>query len=264
MSGEPFTLLDMVVRNKAGVAARISDLIASRGLSIANITTPGIITSDIKEGRLFILVEKCDEACGSSLEESLKKELGDIVLSVKHLSALNAYVFPKSRVLMLADMRAHIFTHGLLREGFREMYKQLASTPGLEAHFHSLLRSFGRGIGRHLYERWNVRIEDVGGFEEYVERGLRFFEAIYSALGLGVVKASIENYVNYLIEIIDNWECLALSEAGLAVNPQVTLGIIEGYFNSMLGRRVAVSTTRTGKAPGETSVFTVESLGSLA
>jgi len=40
-------LLDLIVRNGKGVVARIMDVIFSEGLSVANITTPSIVTSDM-------------------------------------------------------------------------------------------------------------------------------------------------------------------------------------------------------------------------
>ncbi|MEM4028143.1 MAG: hypothetical protein QXU51_07040 [Desulfurococcus sp.] len=261
---KPFTLLDLVVRNGKGVVARISELILSRGYSIANITTPGIVTRGMDKGRLFILVEDCDEACGRELAEALTRDLGDIVLSAEYISAFNTYIFPRNIELYFIDARAHVFTHGLLREGFREMYKYLSSTPGLESHVQSALRNMGKGIGRHLFERWNMRIEDAGGFEEYVKQGLRFFETIYNAMGLASrVKAYTEDYINYVIEVIDNWECPALSEASLSAGPQITLGIIEGYLGRMLGKRVVAAEEKHARSPGEVCVYTAKSLESF-
>ncbi|ADV64597.1 hypothetical protein Desmu_0278 [Desulfurococcus mucosus DSM 2162] len=258
-----FTLLDLIVRNGKGVVARISELILSRGLSIANITTPGLVTRDMDKGRLLILVEDCDDACGSSLAEALRKELRDIVLSVDHYTAFNSYVFLRNTILYFAHERAYVFTQGALKEGVREMYRQLSANPGLESQVHNVLRSLGKGIGVHLYVEWNGRVEDAGGFEKYVEQGLRFLEAVYSALGLGVVKASTSDYVNYRVEITDNWECSALREAGIQAPSSVTLGIIEGYLGKMLGRRVAASEEKHAGAPGEACVFTATALESL-
>ncbi|AFL66638.1 hypothetical protein [Desulfurococcus amylolyticus] len=261
---KPFALFDLVVRNGKGVVARVSELILSRGYSIANITTPGIVTSGMNKGRLFILVEDCDETCGRELAEALRRDLKDIVLSVEYISAFNSYVFPRNMVLYFIDARANVFTHGLLREGFREMYTYLSSTPGLESHVQSALRNMGKGIGRHLFKRWNMRIEDAGGFEEYVKQGLRFFEAIYNAMGLASrVRAYTEDYINYVIEVVDNWECSALSEAGLTTMPQITLGIIEGYLGGLLGKRVVATEEKHIRGPGESCVYTAKSLESL-
>ncbi|WP_232216766.1 hypothetical protein [Desulfurococcus amylolyticus] len=260
---KPFTLLDLVVRNGKGVVARISELILSRGYSIANITTPGIVTSDMDKARLFILVEDCDEACGRELAEALRRDLKDIISSVEYLSAFNIYIFPRNIVLYFIDAKAHVFTHGSLREGFREMYMYLSSTPGLESHIQNALRNMGKGIGRHLFKRWNMRIEDVGGFEEYVKQGLRFFEAIYNAMGLASrVRAYTEDYINYVIEVVDNWECSALSEASLSAMPQITLGIIEGYLGGLLGKRVVATEEKHARSPGESCVYTAKSLES--
>jgi len=85
------------------------------------------------------------------------------------------------------------------------------------------LRNLGRGLGRHLYPRWNRRLEDAGGFEEYVEQGLRFLETIYNAMGLGRLKTSMEDYVNYIVEIDDNWECVIMLEANLSKKPSITI-----------------------------------------
>jgi len=54
------------------------------------------------------------------------------------------------------------------------MYKYISTMPGLGEGLIGSLRNPGRGVGRHLFQRWNRRLEDVGGFEEYVEQGLRF------------------------------------------------------------------------------------------
>jgi len=98
---KPYTLLDLVVRNGKGIVARIMDVILSEGLSVANITTPGIVTSDMDRGRLFILVEDCDEACGKRLVDKLTSNLSDIILNAEHLSTFNSYIFPKQHRALL-------------------------------------------------------------------------------------------------------------------------------------------------------------------
>jgi len=253
-----YTLLDLVVRNGKGVVARIMDVILSEDLSVANITTPGIVTSDMDRGRLFILVEDCDEACGKRLVDKLTSNLSDIILSAEHLSTFNSYIFPSNIELYFTDARALVFTTGLLREGFREMYRYVSTMPGLEEGFNNSLRNLGRGVGRHLFQRWNRRLEDAGGFEEYVEQGLRFFEAIYNAMGLGRPRASTEDYINYRVEINDNWECVILLEANLSKEPSITIGILEGYLSEMLGKRVVAKEEKHARSKGEACIFTAK------
>jgi len=255
---KPYTLLDLVVRNGKGVIAGIIDVVLSEGLSVANITTPSIVTSDTDRGRLFILIEDCDEACGKRLVDKLTSNLSDIILSAEHLSIFNSYIFPSNIELYFTDARAHVFTTGLLREGFREMYRYISTTPGLEEGLNNSLRNLGKGLGRHLFQRWNRRLEDIGGFEEYVEQGLRFLEAIYSAMGLGRPRASTEDYINYRVEINDNWECVILLEANLSKEPSITIGILEGYLSEMLSKRVVVKEEKHARSREEACVFTAK------
>jgi len=230
----------------------------SEGLNIANITTPNIVTSNTERGRLFILVEDCDEACGKRLVDKLTSNLSDIILSAEYLSTFNSYIFPSNIELYFTDTRALVFTTGLLREGFREMYRYISTMPGLEEGLIGSLRNLGRGVGRHLFQRWNRRLEDAGGFEEYVEQGLRFFEAIYNAMGLGRPRISMEDYVNYRVEIDGNWECVIMLEANLGREPSITIGILEGYLSEMLGKRVVVKEEKHARSREEACVFTAK------
>jgi len=190
--------------------------------------------------------------------DKLTSSLSDIILSAEHLSTFNSYIFPSNIELYFTDARALVFTTGLLREGFREMYGYVSTMPGLEEGVNNSLRNLGRGVGRHLFQRWSRRLEDIGGFEEYVEQGLRFFEAIYNAMGLGRLRASTEDYVNYRIEINDNWECIILLEANLSKEPSITIGILEGYLGEMLGKRVVAKEEKHARSRGEACVFTAK------
>ncbi|WP_440059726.1 V4R domain-containing protein [Thermogladius sp. 4427co] len=231
--GKYYTALLLELVNKPGVASRVLNEIAGRGLNIVKVTTPYTVHGD--RGHLLILVEDCDEACASRLKNDLGR-MKDIVLNIESTSGMDIFLFPQIGDLYLVGEKTLVISSGMLGEAVSELRKGLNPAEARIA-----LRLLGRGAGRYVYRRFASLITLPPDPEQALKLQLEFLKDIARALGIGVLSYELKG-LEARIYIEGNTECESAKSFGI-IGPagDYTSGFLEGYLEGVFGRRAVVS-----------------------
>ncbi len=255
------TVLVVKAVNKPGVLERITDVIAARNINIVKVDTPEVLEGE--EAFLTFLLD-CSLSEAKAISDRIGDELRDIVRSIEVKGARDSYVFVPFNILVFGDRRACILTQGMIREVIRELLRYGSNVQ----YIFQVLRSIGRAIGKQLYRGWIEYLETNGGksrnWDEFVENALKHFADFYHALGYGWAEIARIGTNKYRITIYNDITCNAVKELGYhGKTGHLTAGIIAGYLEALLGRRVVVEEIDCVNTGSDKDVFEVEVLETL-
>jgi len=230
--GRYYTAMVLELVNKPGVAGRIIDEIARRGINIVKITTPYMVTGD--RGHLLLVLENCDESCAEGLKREFEG-MRDIVLRVEATSGMDVFLFPKLGGLKLLGDKSLVLTQGMAAEAIRQGVKALGRSGVAQA-----LRSLGRGVGVFLYKNFYTMLATPPSPEAQLKASLEFLVDVFKALGLGDVEYELKG-LEARFKVYGGFECEAARDAGVVGTAgDFTSGVLEGYLELAFGRRVGV------------------------
>ncbi|OYT39993.1 MAG: hypothetical protein B6U89_03235 [Desulfurococcales archaeon ex4484_58] len=238
---KPASLLYVKVPNEIGVLEKIARIIRSRGINIVKVNIPEIPVGN--EAYVTLMLENCDQKCIEGVVNDLKDTYPDIILSIDSVTSYDSYLFIPYNQLIFIDRPAFILTTGMLREALRSIY----TDPVLAKQARIVVKRFGEGVGKQIFEEWVSYIEKYCHIDwfKYIDKALRYFADFYKALNLGEIELFKIGETRYNIRIHNNMECNSLKPLGFVENTgYFTAGIITGYLEAVLNRRVVVRETK--------------------
>ncbi len=255
---KPLSAIVANAANKPGVLAEITRTISEKGINILKVNVLDIPRGD--RGFILLLLENCNEKCVEEVIKSLKSNamLKDKLFSINYSTAENGFVFLKYNSVLFDDSTSFILLHQLLESAVYEVIKDNLMGASL------FLTSFGKGIGRAIYDRFIKDIEELPGdtIEEKVSVALDLFCNLYKAMGLGEMGIEEKGTGRYIVSIKNNFECMALKKYGTgkgypARTGFITRGIIAGFYEKLFNRIVEVYEEACVLEGRDADVFTV-------
>ena len=255
---KPLSAIVVNAANKPGVLAEITRTISEKGINILKVNVLDIPRGD--RGFILLLLENCDEKCVEEVVKSLKSNamLKDRLFNINYSTAENGFVFLKYNSVLFDDSTSFILSHQLLESAVYEVIKDNLMGASL------FLTSFGKGIGRAIYDRFIKDIEELPGntIEEKVSIALDLFCNLYKAMGLGEMSIEEKGTGRYIVSIKNNFECMALKKYGAgkgypARTGFITRGIIAGFYEKLFNRVVEVYEEACVLEGRDADVFTV-------
>lgn len=182
-------------------------------------------------GYLLVVAGGCDASCAEEVSGELRAHAGKI----EHAVAGARPVILRAGLPHIGGERALVVPLPGLAYAGRELERTAVDR-------RVAARSFGRGVGAAVYDAWFNRWFDAVNPDELVQSAASTVAGLLHALGFGDARVAKADPFEIVLEVEESAECLAAKAAGWpGPAGAMTTGVIEGFLEKALARRVSVS-----------------------
>jgi predicted hydrocarbon binding protein len=197
---------------------------------------------------IVIIVRRSGNKKSANIEEFIKEvSLIEGVLQVKHIERIKNVLYAELLFPPMVLNERVVLSGKASMEGLLvESRKQLGGVANI------VIQRVGYFVGKRLHERYASPFLEEKKHSEIKN----FLRLIFLTAGWGIIEGyDVGRDGSIIIAVSDLWEKWILDENGLPERPEYTIGVLQGFYEKLLGKPVEVTCTVDWKYNRELVLF---------